>query len=156
MLVTGLPSRRGVLQAAAAGPLLLLAACSSDGGEQTPDADDAVRSDVSASEQRLLARYDATIAAFPALAGKLQPIRDQHAEHLAAMGSQPTNRDENGPAVGKTPAGAISDLTAAERSAATERVKASGQASSAELIWNLALIAASESQHATALARGSA
>ena len=104
---------------------MLLAACSSDGGEQTPDADDAVRSDVSASEQRLLARYDATIAAFPALAGKLQPIRDQHAEHLAAMGSQPTNRDDNGPAVGKTPAGAISDLTAAESSGRNRMIQAS-------------------------------
>jgi len=154
--VTVLPSRRGVLRAAAGAPIVLLVACSNDAESQPTDADDSVRSEVANNEQQLISRYDATIAAYPALASKLTPLRDQHAQHLSAMGTQPASNDGNSPTVGKTSAAAVAELTAAERRASTERVKSSGQAAGADLIWNLALIAASESQHAAVLAKGSA
>ena len=147
-------TRRGILQAAAVTPLALLAACRSDAGsgEQT-DVDDAVRQAVAASEQGLIRQYDAAIAAYPALESKLTPLRDQHVEHLTAVGGQPSN-DSGSQSTPKTAAAAVQQLTASERKAAAERTASCGKATSGDLIWNLALIASSESQHAAVLARG--
>ena len=151
-----MPTRRAILQLAAVAPLAALAACGTDEAGPASNADDAVRQAVADSEQTLINRYDATIAAFPSLAEKLRPLRDQHAEHLAAVGSDPVSPDQSGAPVAKTAAGAFSALTAAERKAASDRTASCGQASGGDLIWNLALIAASEAQHATQLAKGSA
>lgn len=156
MLVTGLPTRRAVLQAAVVSPFAALAACSTDGGGSVDNSDDAVRQAVADSEQTLIGRYDATIAAYPALADKLRPLRDQHAEHLAAVGSPAADGAQQSDSVAKTSAAAVQALTAAERTAATERTVACGQATSADLIWNLALIATSEAQHVAVLSKGSA
>lgn len=154
MPVTTLPTRRAILQVAAVAPLAALAACGTTEGGPTGNADDAVRQSVADSEQFIISRYDATIAAFPALADKLQPLRDQHAEHLAALGSDPAKPDEPAPAVAKTATAAVQALTAAERKAAQDRTASCGQATGGDLIWNLALIASSEAQHAAQLAKG--
>ena len=145
-----------MLQAAAISPLAALAACSTNEGVTVTSSDDVVRQAVADSEQGLLGRYDATIAAYPALAEKLRPLRDQHAEHLAAVGSTTRDGDQQAASVAKTSAAAVQALTAAERTAATERTVACGQATSADLIWILALIATSEAQHAAVLSKGSA
>lgn len=154
MPVTATPTRRTVLQVAAVAPLAVLAACGSDGGA-TANADDAVRQAVASSEQSLIGLYDATIAAFPALADKLQPLRDQHSEHLAAMGGQPTSSDQPSPTVAKSAAAAVQALTTAERKAATERTSSAEKANGGDLIWSLALIATSEAQHSVQLTKGS-
>ena len=135
-------------------PTCTTAACSSDAGsgEQTDVDDDAVRQAVAASEQGLIRQYDAAIAAYPSLESKLAPLRDQHVEHLTAVGGQPSN-DSGSQSTPKTAAAAVQQLTASERKAAAERTASCGKATSGDLIWNLALIASSESQHAAVLAR---
>ncbi len=154
MPVTGLPTRRQVLQVSAVAPLAVLAACSSDGQTPVTDADDSVRAQVGASENDLIRRYDATIAAFPAVALRLQPLRDQHAEHMSAVGGPDQASDLLGPVIPQTQAAAVSELADAERDAATARRASSVEATSPDLIWNLALIATSESQHAATLTKG--
>ncbi len=154
MPVTGLPTRRQVLQASAVAPLAALAACSSDGQTPVTDTDDSVRAQVAASENDLIRRYDATIAAYPAVAARLQPLRDQHAEHMSAVGGSDPATDLRGLIIPQTQAAAVSELAGAERDAATSRRTSSVAATSPDLIWNLALIATSESQHAATLAKG--
>ena len=127
MPVTVLPSRRGVLRAAAGAPIVLLVACSNDAESQPTDADDSVRSEVANNEQQLISRYDATIAAYPALASKLTPLRDQHAQHLSAMGTarqqrrkQPNGRQDVGSRRGGT------DCRRASRFDRASEIKRSG------------------------------
>lgn len=149
-----MPTRRQVLQVAAVAPLATLAACSSSDQTQVTDADDAVRAEVGTGENELIKRYDATIAAYPSLAGQLRPIRDQHGEHLAAVGGSDAPVDLKGVVVPKTAAAAVNELAAAERSAANARRASCVKATGSELVWDLTLIATSESQHAAALAKG--
>ncbi len=157
MPVTGLPTRRRLLQVSAVAPLAVLVACSTrDDSEPVTDVDDSVRQQVAASENDLIRRYDATIAAFPAIALRLQPLRDQHAEHMSAVDGPDQVSDLKGPIIPQTQAAAVSELAGAERDAATARRASSVEATSPELIWNLALIATSESQHAATLAKGGA
>jgi len=149
-----MPTRRQVLQAGAIAPLATLAACSSSGDAPDNDSDDIVRSQVTTSENDLIKRYDATIAAFPTLAAKLTPIRDQHSEHLSAVGGDSAPADLKGVVIPQTAEAAVKELVVAEREAARERRSASVQASGTELVWDLALIAASESQHVAVLTNG--
>lgn len=155
MPVTAQLTRRGVLQAAAVAPIALLAACGSSEEGSATDADESVRQAVAADEQDLIRRYDATLAAYPSLAPQLQSIRDQHSEHLSAAGGLQSS-DSPAANVPKTASAAIQELAAAERKAATARTKSCGAATGAELIWNLALIASSESQHAAILVKAQA
>ncbi len=134
---------------------VVLVACSTrDDSEPVTDVDDSVRRQVATSENDLIKRYDATIAAFPAVAARLQPLRDQHAEHLSAVGGPDQVSDLKGPVIPQTQAAAVSELAGAERDAATARRASSVAATSPDLIWNLALIATSESQHAATLTKG--
>lgn len=86
------PRRRSVLASAAV--LTGLAGCSpgSDDEEGTDAASAAVRR-VRARAARdsagLMERYDATIAAFPALADRLKPLRAEVARHARAFGWEP-------------------------------------------------------------------
>ena len=150
-----MPTRRQVLQAGAIAPLATIAACSSGGDAPVSDADDSISSQVTASEDDLIKRYDVTIAAFPTLAAKLTPIRDQHNEHLAAVGGDSAPTDLKGVVIPPTAQAALKELVVAEREAARERRASCVQASGSELIWDLALIATSESQHVASLTDGS-
>jgi hypothetical protein len=135
--------RRQVIQGAvlAVAGLALLPACSAGEPEPppapTPDPQQA-------DELALIAAYDAAAAAAgPDDRAVLQRIRDEHAAHLTALGwtEQPTTA---------APLGGITDaqLARAERRAARVRSRAARQAPDPAAAQLLALIAASEAQHA--------
>ena len=105
----------------------------------------ALRDAVAADEAGLIAAYDAALAAGDD--PLLREFRAQHAEHLAALGvSAPTVMASPAPADAST--GALAER---ERRAADERRRACGAASDPALARLLALIGASEAQHAAAL-----
>lgn len=120
----------------------------------TEAAQDALRSRVVAQETNLLARYDATVQAHPGLAPILTVIADQHREHRLALvsGEPPPSPESTPPPVPSDPSAAVTELIAAERTAADERTGACEEAADVELARLLALIAASEAGHAEALA----
>ncbi len=70
-----------------------------------PDPDDLLRAAAVARERSLLESYDAALLASPALTARLLPLREQHAEHLAAL-------------VGPAPSGSPSDSASGPPSAA--------------------------------------
>ncbi len=78
------PSRRAVLAGASA---VLLAGCTGRGSPEPPrpDPDDAVREQVSADVQRLVALYAATSTRHPSLRRRLDPLAAEHTAHLAAL-----------------------------------------------------------------------
>lgn len=145
-------SRRDVLVAALAGSgAALLTACGStpDDAPATdaqPGGDDALRRDVAQAEQSLIHRYEAALESAPAaLASLLTRIRDEHLDHLSAMGVAPAS------APASANPGRVDALRAAERDAARGRRTAAVAARDAELTRVLALIAASEAGHVVAL-----
>ena len=158
------PSRRAVLSAGAVG---LAAACTrsrrpSPGRPARPDPDVALTAAAVDRELALLTAYDAALAATPALASRLAPLRAEHAEHLLALGAGPAGNPT--PASGATtnpalaqPRGtgaeggqARSSLATAERIAAAAHATAALSAS-ARLAALLASLAASEASHQVAL-----
>lgn len=145
-------TRRRLLLAAGAAAALGAAGCSStsEGTDATGAADaDVLLADVATDEQGLIARYDAAIAAFPGMAAPLRAIRDQHADHLAALGTRPRAVPSAGAPA--TPDGAIAGLRDAERQAARARRAACVAADDTQVARLLALIAASEASHVPAL-----
>jgi len=119
------------------------------------------------TEQRLLAAYDATAGAHPALAARLAPVRADHAEHASALeralGATPpailgTPLPGTGGAGAGTPtptpprpvpgnrASALAALRAAERAAAAARASAAESAPPDRAVL-LASIAACEASH---------
>lgn len=142
-----------------------LAACTSDtGGEgsssasasDTPDPDGPLATDVIAAELRLIAAYDAALAASPSLTETIAPIRDQHREHVTALGGSSTETPSPDVSAPTGDAAAVIEaLMAAERDAVAQRTTACQAASGAEFAGLLALIAASEAGHVEYL-RGSA
>jgi hypothetical protein len=133
--------------------LALLAGCTSDPdpapsntAAPAPDADAQVRDTVAAEEAALIALYDAAIAAHPALAGELAPLRDQHAAHAQAMGSAPLSAPAVG-GVGSRPQ-ALAALRDAEQRAIAQRTTACEIATGIDTARTIALIAASEAGHA--------
>ncbi|WP_330460140.1 hypothetical protein OIB37_26680 [Streptomyces sp. NBC_00820] len=81
------PRRRSLL-ASAAGAALLLAGCSAGPGskEGAPSASARARARAARDSADLLARYDAVLAAHPALAPRLGPLRAEVAAHAEAFG----------------------------------------------------------------------
>lgn len=82
-------TRRAVLAGAGG---LLLTACTgrrTPAARPTPDPDVALRAAAVARERALLAAYDAHLAATPALAARLAPLRADHLAHLQALGAGP-------------------------------------------------------------------
>lgn len=181
------PRRRAVLAwpvwfgAALAGPAL--AGCA----DTVPPADaraasrqSALRAGAAADSVSLLARYDATIAAHPALAARLTPLRTQVALHAQAFGAPPTasaspasaspsarpsasssassaspgaTSSPSGPAVPGDPGAAVTALADAERRTAGTRTAALRDASP-ELARLLASVAACGAGHALLLQGG--
>jgi hypothetical protein len=132
-------SRRGVVAVAAAG---VVGGCSEGAGHARPapaPPDPAVveRARAARDSAALLARYDAALAAHPALAGRLGPLRAEVARHVGAFGGTavpPVTAPTAAPAAGPspapaanpatTPAGTLTDLAGAERALADQRAKA--------------------------------
>lgn len=158
------PTRRAVLSAGAVG---LVAACTrshrppSAGRPARPDPDVALTAAAVDRELALLAAYDAALAATPALASRLAPLRAEHAEHLSALGSGPARKSTPSPATdpapdagpgGTGPRGvqARRSLVTVELAAAAAHAAAALTAS-ARLAAVLASLAASEASHQVAL-----
>ncbi|KUJ64093.1 hypothetical protein ACZ90_61715 [Streptomyces albus subsp. albus] len=101
----GGPRRRDLLLAGgAAGAMALLGGCA-DGTDRTdadragrPPAAERLRARAERQSRELLARYDATLAAHPALADRLGPLRAETARHAEAFaaGAGDTPRGPSG------------------------------------------------------------
>ncbi|MBT2446984.1 hypothetical protein J7F03_07850 [Streptomyces sp. ISL-43] len=89
-----LPSRRSLLAGAAgiAGAALLSGCSDGDapGAEPEIPLERRMRESAAGDSGRLLERYDATVAAHPALAPRLAPLRASVAAHTAALADAPS------------------------------------------------------------------
>jgi len=171
-------ARRSVLIGGTVGAGLLVAGCTSGGPDAsaptTPPPDPLLAE--LADERRLVAAYDATVARYPALRGRLAAVRADHAAHAAALvtalgpaaptpdataagSAAPTAGATATPAATATPGAtavpgtataALAALRAAERAAASARgtVALTAPADRARL---LAGISACESSHLVVL-----
>ncbi|MCB5909326.1 hypothetical protein [Streptomyces pinistramenti] len=86
-----LTRRTTLLAGAALGAAALVTGCSDDSGTPPPDrtpAADHLRAAAARDSTGLLARYDATLAAHPALQGRLRPLRSEVARHAEAFGTK--------------------------------------------------------------------
>lgn len=153
-----LTRRQGIVGALAlVGATAGLAACSSssspDGQSTAPTAAALPPQDPTLiDEQALIDRYDAAISAFPALAGDLTPLRDQHLDHLTALGGSPAaSPSSQASSVAPSPKAAIGSLIDAERAGMRQRLAACVDAKTPEQARVLAFIAASEGSHIPAL-----
>ena len=131
----------------------------------TPDdPDGALRAEVAASEVALIVAYRGAIAADPQLAADLEPFLAHHEEHLARIAPDyvgDTSRDgasstsaspDASASPPSTAAEVLAELTAAESAGRAQRATACDGAKDPALARDLCLIAASEAQHAAALA----
>lgn len=172
--------RRTLLAGAALGGAALLTGCSEDTGPGRPEhsaAAERLRKRSARDSSALLARYDATLAAHPALESRLRPLRAEVARHAEAFGddrpaaspsggasdgpahdagapaSGPSPQDArpSGPAVPQDERAARSALADAERRLADARTKAL-LAAPPELARLLASVAAAGAVHAYLLA----
>ncbi|UNO39664.1 hypothetical protein [Streptomyces sp. MST-110588] len=89
-----LTRRRTLLAGAALGGTALISGCSEDAGERRHDggtgrvaAAGRLRERAARDSAALLARYDATLAAHPALGDRLRPLRAEVARHAEAFGA---------------------------------------------------------------------
>ncbi|MFF8670363.1 hypothetical protein [Streptomyces sp. NPDC015242] len=131
------PRRRSLLAAAPAA--LALAGCtagtekSAGAGDGSSAAERRARARAARDSERLLERYDAVIAARPALAGRLGPLRENVERHAQAFGggrkASPSGSASAAPSASASPpAGvpgndkeALAGLAAAERELADRR-----------------------------------
>lgn len=131
---------------------------------EAPDPDVPVRARALAATRALAVRYDATIAAFPAAAGQLRPLREQLTAQESAFGGATASASASGsPSASTSPtppsvpatsrSAAVTALDAAERATAQARLKDLETASPA-LARQLASAAADGAQHSMLL-RGS-
>lgn len=153
------PTRRTVLAglgALAALGLGLTACTSDDSSGPTPaqrKADDEIRKRAQASAVALLDRYDAVLAAHPALSGRLRPYSDEIALHLAAFGGTRQTLAPSSPKLEPVPAeqpAALADLARREQQGVDGRL-VDLPAAGADLARLLASVAASQSVHARQL-----
>jgi hypothetical protein len=115
------------------------------------DPDVALRAAAVTREQVLLAAYDAALAARPAVAAALAPLRDDHVAHLAALQASSATVAPT-PAPTATPVPAPAPATTSTPLAHLERTTAAAHAAAAllasrELAPVLASLAACESSH---------
>ncbi|MEU9122123.1 hypothetical protein AB0C96_20035 [Streptomyces sp. NPDC048506] len=158
--------RRTLLTGAALGGAALLTGCSESDGParaEHSDAADRLRRRAAHDSAALLARYDATLAAHPALEERLRPLRSEVARHAQAFtddGAAPSAsgtpskapaHPAHAPAVPEDEKAARSALADAERGLADARARALLTAPP-ELARLLASVAASGAAHAYLLA----
>jgi hypothetical protein len=164
-------TRRGVLAAVVSLPLVATG-CKGVGALGTPprqQPDVAVVRDAIDGETLMISRYNAVLAAVPALAGPLGPLLKQHHEHLARLRARliepnAASRPGRSPAVTASPAGAqVPGTPAAARAylrhaeqAAARTLLGKLTAAPPSLAQLLASIAASEATHALVLGPGRA
>lgn len=101
-------------------------------------------------------RYDAVVAAFPGLAARLTPLRDEVARHVEAFGPGAAEASPSGSPSAAVPASerdALAGLAAAERTLADRRAKALLDVPG-ELARLLASVAAAGAAHAYLLTEG--
>lgn len=156
----GLTRREGLLALGLLASVGLAAGCSGSGepppgsATATPLPED-LAAEVAAEESALIAAYDAALAAAPGLGDEatalLTLIRDQHAQHLEALGGAAEPPPPSGSPPVATGAAAIASLIAAERAAARSRIRACVAADDADLARLLTFIGASEASHVPAL-----
>jgi len=148
--------RRSVLAAAVAAVSVLATGCKGVGGlgarpRQKPDV--AVLRAAIGTEQALIARYHAALAASPGLKQTLDPVLDQHLAHLAALRSRLIGATvAPHPEASAGQAGTLGALAGAEQAAAAALVSRLATASPS-LAQLLASISASEASHAALLRR---
>jgi hypothetical protein len=102
------------------------------------------------AERTLVDAYDTAIGRAPALAPVLTVIRDEHAEHAAALRALAVvDEPATVPAltIPGAPAGILAALRTAERDAAGQRTTLCATAAGYDCARTLALIAASEAGH---------
>jgi hypothetical protein len=164
------PRRRAVLAASALPAVgALLGGCSNDDSAQRTAA--SIKASPSASpgavlqaaagrdSTGLLAKYDAVIAAYPALAGRLAPLRAEVARHAKAFAAtasataSPSTSASASPVAPGTGDAALAALASAEQSLADARTKALLEAPP-ELARLLASVAAAGSCHVLLLKEG--
>jgi hypothetical protein len=161
--------RRRVLRGAAAGALTALSGafltgCSADGGDHdtsgSPDETAALRHRAGKASAALLARYDATARAHTDLAGALQPLRDEVAAHVKALGA-PRSRSSASPSPSRSPSAApvpedrgkaVAELASLEKRTADAHTALLGEAPG-ELARLLASVAAAGAAHAYLLSK---
>jgi hypothetical protein len=157
-------TRRGVLAAVVSLPLMATG-CKGVGALGTPprpQPDVAVVRDAIDAETLMISRYHAVLAAVPALAGSLDPLLQQHREHLARLRARliepaTASPPEHPSAVAAPPAG-VPGTPAAARAYLRHAEQAAAQtllgklaAAPPSLAQLLASIAASEATHALVL-----
>lgn len=104
-----LTRRRTLLAGAALGGVALLTGCSEDDGPGRPEhsrAADRLRGRSARDSTALLARYDATLAAHPALESRLRPLRSEVARHAEAFTGERAGPSPGGGAGGSPGSGA--------------------------------------------------
>lgn len=152
------PRRRALLGGAAALAALAAAGCSTAPGHRgagdsvrptaAPDPDAAVRRRSLQVSEALLGRYDAALAAYPALAPELGPLRAELAAHARAFGgSGAAPAASPGPSTSGGRAAVLAALATAERETAQART-ADLPAASPPLARLLASVAACNAVHA--------
>ncbi|MFI9051329.1 hypothetical protein [Streptomyces sp. NPDC053427] len=171
-----LTRRRTLLAGAALGGAALLTGCSEEPGPERAEhssAADRLRHRAADDSTALLARYDATLAAHPALESALRPLRTEVARHAEAFGPDgtapspgstpprgtpahagtgvsdrsPAPAGHSGPPVPEDERAARTELAHAERTLADRRTKALATAPP-ELARLLASVAAAGAAHA--------
>lgn len=135
-------SRRHLLTGAVALPL---AACTQPAEPAPVDPDALLRDAARQRERDLLASYDALMAATPALAPRLAPLRAEHEEHLAQLAPVASA------APGSSAVTTLAQLVALEKQMAAAHA-ADALRASRPLAVVLASLAASEASHPVALA----
>jgi hypothetical protein len=150
------PRRRALLAVPAA--VSLLGGCSGSGVRSVsattrsavPGA--ALRATAGRDSIRLLALYDAAVAAHPALAGLLGPLRDDVARHAQAFGARQSAVSAS-PQAPATASAAVAALAATEQALADARATALLDAPP-ELARLLASVAAAGAVHVLLLKEG--
>ncbi|MFB6671772.1 hypothetical protein ACFCWG_05090 [Streptomyces sp. NPDC056390] len=163
-LTTGAPAgpRRRSLLASVAGAALLTG-CSdaedpaSDGarGARSASATQRIKARAARDSGDLLDRYEAALAAHPALAARLGPLRDEVARHAKSFGAPARPAAPASPSPSASPASekdTVSALAKAEREIADRRAAALVEAP-AELARLLASVAAAGAGHAYLLTK---
>ncbi|MFE6688431.1 hypothetical protein ACFVFQ_18415 [Streptomyces sp. NPDC057743] len=142
-----LTRRTTLLAGAALGGAALLSGCA-DAAGPNPRAAERLRKRAAHDSATLLARYDATLSAHPALAPRLRPLRAEVARHTEAFTPKPPSPAPGGtPRVPTDEREARTTLADAERTLSDTRTKALLSAPP-ELARLLASVAAAGAAHA--------